>query len=278
MKSFAGKVAVVTGGGSGIGRELVLQLAAEGARVAAVDRNGTTADETVALAATARGTAKAFATDVADSAAVDTLAAIVADSFRPADILINAAGIIVRSRRFDAVPREDLERILDVNLWGAVHCSQAFLPQLLSRPDASLVNVSSIGGLAGLMEQVPYAISKYAIRGLSESLRLDLYGTGVKVTTVYPGPVKTNIVQNAAGYSAEEKTALVRRGEKIRQTSADSAARAILAGVRRGRSRVLIGPEAVALDLLTRLLPGGYAGLIHRPMRKMMDTAAGAGS
>ena len=271
MKSLQGKVAVVTGAGSGIGRELAVQLAQAGARVAAVDRNPDTVRETVELITSAQGDARHYIVDVSQKEKLDELAQAVQDDLGPVDILINNAGLLIKSERFDAAPYKDLQLLMDVNVWGVLNCTAAFLPQLLSRPEASVVNVSSLGGLVGLMKQVPYATAKYAVRGFSEALRMDLYETPVHVTVVYPGPVSTNIFLNSPSLSGEERMEAHRKMENFKTTTPRAAAAKIVKGIQKRKARVLIGRDTYIMDIVARLMPALYTRLLFRPVKKMMD-------
>ncbi len=274
MRSFKDKVSVVTGGGSGMGRELALQLAAEGAVVAVVDNSDVRAKETASVITKAGGSAMAYVVDVADRDQVNTLARAVQAEHGPADILINNAGILMKSERFDAMGDREVQQLLDINLGGVLNCTTAFLPQLLSHDDAALVNTSSLGGLVGLMKQVPYATAKFAVRGFSEALRMDLYETGVKITVVYPGPVATSIFANSPHLTPAEGAAGQESMKRTHPVAADKAASLILKGVRKGRERVIIGREAKAMDVLARLFPNAYTKLLFRPVKKMMDATA----
>jgi NAD(P)-dependent dehydrogenase (short-subunit alcohol dehydrogenase family) len=270
-RTFDQRTIVITGAGSGIGRELARQLAGQSAVVVAVDINADAVDETARLIAAAGGRCEPQVTDVSDSGAVDKLARAVEESVGPVDILINNAGIAIKSDRFDRIPRRDVDLLIDVNVRGALNCSRAFLPQLLARPEAAIVNVSSLGGLVGLMQQVAYATSKYAVRGFTEALRMDLLDTSVAVIGVYPGPVQTPIFSNSPVLSPEEGAAAQQQMEAASLMSVEKAASLIIAGVRKDRPRILVGREAKMMDLLSRLFPAGYTRLLYRPVKKMMS-------
>jgi short-subunit dehydrogenase len=271
MKSLQGKVAVVTGAGSGIGRELAIQLAQKGARVAAVDRNPDTVRETVEMITGAQGVARHYVVDVSQKEKLEELAQAVQEDLGPADVVINNAGLLIKSERFDSVPYKDLQMLMDVNVWGVINCTTAFLPQLLNRPEASVVNLSSLGGLVGLMQQVPYATAKYAVRGFSEALRMDLYETPVHVTVVYPGPVATNIFLNSPSLSGEERMEAHRKMENFKTTTPSAAATKIIKGIQTRKARVLICRDTYIMDIVARLMPALYTRLLFRPVKKMMD-------
>lgn len=271
MKSFKGKVAVVTGAGSGMGQQVAIQLAAKGVAVAVVDISGATAQQTADGITQNGGRAIAYPVDVADKSAVSSLAAGVAEDLGPADILVNNAGILMKSQRFDQMPEEMIERLIDINLKGVIYCTRAFLPQLLSRPEASLVNLSSLGGLVGLMYQVPYAAAKFAVRGFSEALRMDLFDTNLTVTTVYPGPVATNIFINSPALTHAEGLAGQQSMMAVKPVAVEKAGRMIVDGIRMGRPKVVIGAQAKGMDVLARLAPNAYTKILYKPVKKMMD-------
>jgi short-subunit dehydrogenase len=212
-----------------------------------------------------------YAADVADKALIYSLAPRIAGDLGPADILVNNAGILMKSERFDQMPEEMIERLLGINLKGVIYCTRAFLPQLLSRPEAALVNLSSLGGLVGLMYQVPYAAAKFAVRGFSEALRMDLFETNLTVTTVYPGPVATNIFINSPALTREEGLSGQETMMKVKPVPVEQAGRMIVDGIRKGRPRVIIGGQTKAMDILARLAPDGYTKLLYKSVKKMMD-------
>jgi NAD(P)-dependent dehydrogenase (short-subunit alcohol dehydrogenase family) len=275
VKSFAGKVAVVTGAGSGIGRELAIQLGRDGALVAAVDRDLEAAKETTVAIEHAGGRARPYGADVTDSAAMNQLAEQVTTELGDASVLVNNAGIMLPFRPIDEISLEEFQRLVAVNLWGVVHGTKAFLPQLRRQPEAAIVNMASVGGLMAMLQQGPYSTIKYAVRGWSDNLAMDLAETGITVTTVYPGPVDTNIIAHCAGYTDGERHALEEGYRKVRRSKADTVAAQTLAGIRNKKARVLVGAETRVADVLVRLLPGTYVRLLYRPMKKAIRTVTG---
>jgi short-subunit dehydrogenase len=271
MQTFRGRVAVVTGAGSGIGREVALELARRGARVALVDRNPIGLTETAGLINQIEGTCSEHVADLGVREEVYALPGFVNSALGDASILVNNAGIMLKSTRFDEVPDTDLDRLFAVNFLGPVNCTKAFLPQLLAADHATVVNVSSLGGLVGLMYQVPYAAAKFGLRGFSEALRMDLMETNVRVIPVYPGAIQTNLVANSPAYTEAEKQAALHQMESINQMPASLAARKVVQGIARNKNRILIGRETVAMDLIGRLLPGTYSKLLFKPVKKMLD-------
>jgi NAD(P)-dependent dehydrogenase (short-subunit alcohol dehydrogenase family) len=268
MESFAGKLAVVTGGGSGMGRELVRQLASEGCSVAACDVHADAVAETHALAlagAPDGTTVTGHACDVADEAQVlrfrdEALAAHAADHV---DLVFSNAGI-GGGGSFVNDPREQWERVFAVDFWGVYYCARAFLPLLIKSPEGVLVNTSSVNGFfASLGPGVPhtaYSTAKFAVKGLSEALIEDLrtHAPHVRVAVVMPGHVGTNIVANSMmAFGASEADALA-ANKGFRDSaplSAASAAAVILDGVRSGAWRILVGEDARHLDGFVRANP-----------------------
>ena len=187
------------------------------------------------------------------------------------DILINNAGVS-SSGAVSELGYELLEWTMNINFWGVVHGTKAFLPYLLERPEASLVNISSVFGLIGMPRRAAYCASKFAVRGFTEALRLELHDTPVAVTVILPGGVRTNIVHRirAAGRDDPLSDPAARRvvTESFR-TSPEEAAQAIIDGIRKKRPRVLIGPDARTIDRLARWMPAGYDRVILRRIRKM---------
>jgi NAD(P)-dependent dehydrogenase (short-subunit alcohol dehydrogenase family) len=268
MESFAGKIAVVTGGGSGMGRELVRQLAAEGCSVATCDVHSGTVEQTAALAragAPDGTTVTSHVCDVADESQVlrfrdEVLAAHAADHL---DLVFSNAGI-GGGGSFINDPREQWERVFAVDFWGVYYCARAFLPLLISSTEGVLVNTSSVNGFwATLGPNVPhtaYSTAKFAVKGLSEGLIEDLrvHAPHVHVAVVMPGHVGTDIVANsmmAFGVPETEAFEASRGFRDSAPVSAADAATEILDGVRSGTWRILIGADADGLDRFVRAYP-----------------------
>jgi NAD(P)-dependent dehydrogenase (short-subunit alcohol dehydrogenase family) len=262
---LSGKTVVVTGAGSGIGRALSQRLAARGCPVAICDANE------AGLADTADripGPALAEVLDVRDRTAQMAWAAKVAD-WAPAPIgaVVNNAGVTVMQRAADGAPEDD-EWVFDVNFWGVVHGTRAFLPILLEQDQGAIVNVSSVFGLIGWPTQSAYCASKFAVRGYTESLRHELRDTNVRAITVHPGGIATRIVANSRFHVDDlgrtDKSELERDFANVARTSPERAAATIVKGIAAGRDRILIGPDARALALLSRAVPVRYFDLIKR--------------
>jgi len=261
MSEFGGRVAVVTGAGSGIGRALAVALAQRGARVAAsdVDSRG--------LAETARLIGDGHRADPLD---VTDRTAVLAAAFGRVNQVYNNAGVAsagdVLGSSFD-----DIEHVVAVDFWGVVNGTKAFLPHLVASGDGHVVNISSLFGLLSVPGQSAYNAAKFAVRGFTESLRQEmlLAGHAVRVTCVHPGGIKTNIARNATRSADYADGEALERFERValRMAPAD-AARVILTGVARNRARVLVGADAKALDLLVRLTGSGYQQVMARLARR----------
>ncbi len=272
------KVFVVTGGGNGIGREVVLALLARGALVAAVDLSEEGLDHTRALAPTAGADRlSTHVVDVTDAAAVDALPEAVRVAHGRVDGLLNVAGIIQPFVRFTELDAAQIERVLAVNLWGVIHTSKAFLPHLRERREACLVNVSSMGAFVPVPGQTIYGASKAAVKLLTEGLYAELKDTTVAVTGVYPGGTATDIAAHSgavlpgadASSSSDAPTSL---------TSAADAARQIVEAVETGAYRVVIGKDARMLDRLSRLAPKRATDLVARRMASLLGPSPAASS
>jgi short-subunit dehydrogenase len=264
----AEKVFVVTGGGNGIGREVVLGLLTRGARVAAVDVSAKGLAETARLAGQREARLTTHVVDITDRAAVEKLPDEVTAAHGQIDGLINVAGIVHRFARIRDLSFEEIERVIAVNLWGVVNMSKVFLPVLLARPQASLVNVSSMGALVPVPGQSAYGASKAAVKLFTEGLYAELRGTRVAVTVVFPGGVGTDIVTNSgvslAGLNTDADIA------KAKVTSAVDAGKQIIEAVQKGSYRVRIGGDARMLDRLSRLMPKRATELVADKMKALL--------
>ena len=261
----AGKVVVVTGAGSGMGREIALELLRRGARVAAVDINETTLGETATLA---EGGAEALATcvvNITDRAAVEALPQAVVERFGAVDGIVNCAGIIQPFVRLNDLEYAAIDRVFDVNFRGTLYMTKTFLPWLLKRPEAHIVNVSSMGGFMPVPGQTIYGASKAAVKLLTEGLHSELRSTRVRVTVVFPGAVATNITVNSGVATPE-----VAGGREYKTLAADKAARIILDGMAQDQYRVLVGSDAKMLDRLYRLHPRRAAGFLANQMKDLL--------
>lgn len=260
-----GRVAVVTGAGSGIGRALAQNLAGRGCPLVLVDRDEHTLQETVDSIATP---VLHRTLDVSDRWALQGLASDTKEWGQgPIGVIVNNAGITVSQTIAQSSP-EELERVMNVNFWGVVHGTQAFLPLLQEQDAGALVNISSVFGIMAFPTQGIYCASKFAVRGFTESLRHEMRGTGVRVHCVHPGGIKTNIVRNATVHvdnqGNTDKAQMVKDFDRLARTSPAKAADTILTGVLKGRERILIGADAHLLETIVRLLPVRYYDLMSK--------------
>ncbi len=273
MSEFGGRVAVVTGAASGIGRALAVDLARRGATVAIsdVDTDGlaVTADQLTLHSAEHRRDRL----DVTDRAAVLAYADEIVAAFGTVNQVYNNAGVAfagdILTSSFD-----EIERVVDIDFWGVVNGTKAFLPHLIASGDGHVVNVSSLFGLLSVPSQSAYNAAKFAVRGFTECLRQEMLVAGhpVRVTCVHPGGIKTNIARNATRTAAYADGKAMERFERtaLRMAPAD-AARVILTGVARNRARVLVGNDAKAFDLLVRLTGSGYQQVVARLVRRTLS-------
>lgn len=264
---IANRVLVVTGAGSGIGREVTLEALQRGARVAASDINPTTLEETAQLAA-AGDRVSTHVLNVADRSAVEALPGDVIDAHGAVDGIVHCAGIIQPFVRLKDLEYEAIDRVFAANWLGTLYLTKTFLPVLLGRPEGHIVNVSSMGGFLPVPGQTVYGASKAAVKLLTEGLHSECRGTNVRVTVVFPGAVATNITQNSgvdvpiSGAEAEKMAS--------RTTSADKAARIILDGMERDAYRVMVGNDAKFMDRIYRLSPRRAAGFIANQMKRLL--------
>lgn len=268
MRDLQGKVAVVTGAGSGIGRALAINLASEGCSLALADVNEPGLNETLNLIDSKEKQAKIYRVDVSDRERVYRFAEEVVEDFGSVDIVINNAGVQLKDTLED-VSYEDLNWLLGINLYGVIYGCKAFLPYLKKQPVANLVNISSVQGLFTNPNSGPYCTSKFAIRGFTLTLAQELRNTTVNVACVFPGGVKTNIVQNERfrkvsrpDMTKDDEEALFQR--YIVWTSADRAARIIIKGIKKNKQRIFIGPDAYFYEIITRLAPMLWQKLLAR--------------
>lgn len=261
------KTVVVTGGGNGIGRELVLALLARGARVAAVDMREPSLQETAQLAGGSASRLATFTADITDRAAVMALPQQVITRFGAVDALINNAGIIQPFVRLKDLDEATAKTVIGVNFYGTLHMIRAFLPHLLARPAAHLVNVSSMGGFLPVPGQTLYGASKAAVKLLTEGLHAELEGTPVRVTLVLPGAIATNIAANSGVTVAQPAG---QKAKAYKTTPAPEAARIILDAIEHDRYRVLVGQDAKLMDVLYRLSPQRAAAFIAKQMRGLL--------
>ncbi|MCW2840020.1 MAG: acetoin dehydrogenase [Aeromicrobium sp.] len=269
MTHVTGKVAVVTGAASGIGRALAVELARRGARLAISDVELAGLAETEALVRAEGAQVRCDALDVSQRELVLAYADTVVEHFGTVNLVFNNAGIAFTGT-VEKMSFKDIDRVMDVDFWGVVNGTKAFLPHLIASGDGHVVNISSIFGLFSVPSQSAYNAAKFAVRGFTESLRQEMLNGGlpVKVTCVHPGGIKTNIARNGEQVEGLDHDDLASSFDKLARTSPQKAAEVILAGVEKNRARVLIGADAWVLDKLVRLTGSGYQRLVAAASRR----------
>ncbi|GAA1223558.1 SDR family oxidoreductase [Rhodoglobus aureus] len=264
----ANKVFVVTGGGNGMGREVVLGLLARGSRVAAVDLNEAGLAETAELASSESGKLTTHTLNVTDRQAVLALPIEVSKAHGQIDGLLNVAGIIQPFVKLKDLDFDVIERVFNVNFWGVVNMTKAFLPSLMERPEAAVLNVSSMGGFLPVPGQAAYGASKAAVKLFTEALYAESLGTNLTVTIVFPGGVATNITANSGVELPMAQSA--EPGKGYTTTSPEDAGRQIIEGLEKGAFRVVIGSDAKFMDRFSRLAPRRATELIAKKMKDLL--------
>jgi NAD(P)-dependent dehydrogenase (short-subunit alcohol dehydrogenase family) len=269
VRTFAGRTAVVTGAGSGIGRALVAELARRGARVAASDVDAAAVEDTAARLTELGGTVRAWRLDVTDRDAVEAHATEVVDTFGSADLVINNAGVALAARAVEQSAK-DVTKVIDVDLLGVVHGTQAFLPHLLASGDGHLVNISSLFGLLAMPYNSAYNAAKFGVRGYTESIAIELAAARapVGVTCVHPGGVATSIARNAQRPVDDE--GLADAFEQVLRMPPERAATIILRGVARGRRRQLVGVDAWAAHVVQSALGARWIDVVGVLARRVV--------
>jgi len=269
-------ITIVTGAASGMGRYIAIQAAERGSQVIATDINESGLTETQMLAKADEHEIQIRPLDVSNAADIQVFADAVIPTLQNKKLfLINNAGVALAAGPFAATPLPDFEWLLDVNLYGVIRLTKAFLPYMLAQNAGHVVNVSSIFGLGGVRFQSAYCTSKFGVHGFNEALRVELFDTNIKVTSVHPGGVKTNIAENArmAGdyITLTDKIETAQKFAANARTRPEDAARQILDAAEKGQARLLIGIDAKFLAALIRLLPVTYINLL----RKISDQVFG---
>jgi short-subunit dehydrogenase len=263
---FASKVVAITGAGSGIGRALAIELAARRARLALSDINESALAETQQLLPRDIE-ARAYPLDVSSREAVFRFAADVKRDFKAAHFIINNAGTGVIAT-VDHLTIAEIERVFNINLWGVIYGTKAFLPIMLAQKEGCIVNISSVFGLLATPCNGAYAMSKFAVRGLTETLWQELEDTGVRAVLVHPGGINTNITkhtphsQNEGEYERKLMAGMARQ----MSTSPRDCAIEIITGLEAGKKRLVVGNGARTLHRISRLLPDSYGALLRRKL------------
>ena len=270
MKDFRGRVAAITGAGSGIGRALANALAQRGANLALSDNDDVGLAQTVAQCEGFGVKVTSEYLDVADRDAVYAWAEHVVTYHGRVNLIINNAGVALGAT-VESMSYEDFEWLMNINFWGVVYGTKAFLPHLKQSGEGHIVNLSSVFGLISVPSQSAYNAAKFAVRGFTDTLRMELAieNTNVSVTTVHPGGIETNIARNARldpsiREVGENPEKAAKQFERAFITSPERAAEQILTAVRRDRRRALIGPDARVIDFVSRLPAGVYQSILTR--------------
>jgi len=272
---FEGSAAAITGAASGIGRALAFELAARGCDVALADLDEAGLESAAnEISATYARRATIRRVDVADPKQIQDFALSAIADFPSLNILINNAGVALLGQ-FDEFDQAQMAWVMDINFWGVVRGTRAFMPHLQSRPQAHIVNISSIFGIIAPPGQSAYCASKFAVRGFSEVLRheLAMSNSTVRLSVVHPGGVKTNIARKArAGAHLRESVSsneLADRFEQLARTTPAAAAQRIVRGIERNEPRILIGRDAQYLDIIQRFRPATYWSLLAGAFKRM---------
>ena len=272
IRTLDGKVVVITGAGSGIGRALALDVAARGAIVAISDWDEVGLVETARLVQERTGQeVRTDKVDVRDRAAMrDYAVALVAEHGR-VNVVVNNAGVALHGD-FEEVGYDDFEWVMDVDFWGVVHGTKEFLPHLIASGDGHVVNVSSLFGLLGIPGQTAYNSAKFAVRGFTEALRTEMLVAKhpVGVTCVHPGGIKTGIARNARVTTSHDQAQFAKHFDtKLARMTPERAAQVIVEGVLAGKPRVVVGADAKLLDAFVRIVGPRYQRVVARASRRM---------
>lgn len=274
MKSFSGKVAAITGAGSGIGQATAIALAKKGCHLAISDISQESLEKTIKMLAHYPVKVSSHVVDVSDREAVYKYADDTVTEHGKVNIIMNNAGVGL-GETVENMSYENFEWLMNINFWGVVYGTKAFLPHLKRADEGHIINISSVFGIIGIPTQSAYNAAKFAVRGFTESLReeLDIEGGRVSATSVHPGGVKTNIARNSrmgdmGDMGIGDKEDIADMFEKIAMTTPETAAKTILKAVRKNRRRVLVGGDAIMLDTTQRLMPTGYQRLLEVMFKK----------
>ena len=281
MTAIRGSAAAVTGAASGIGRALALELAARGCDLALADRDEAGLQSVAAeIGKAGQRKVTVHPVDVGEPRQIEAFAAAAIAAHPGLNIVINNAGVALMGQ-FGEVDQSQMEWLMNINFWGVVHGTRAFLPQLSKQREAHIVNLSSIFGIIAPPGQTAYCAAKFAVRGFSESLRheLQMANSPVKLSVVHPGGVSTNIVRNSrAGVGVTDnarRAQTIERFDAVAKTTPAAAALRIITGIEKNQPRILIGNDARTMDLLQRFRPGTYWAVLARRIEKAFRTGKG---
>lgn len=263
----AGKVVVVTGAGSGIGRALTMELLARGAKVAAVDLRAESLEKLHADCSS--DNLSVHTANISDPRAVATLPDKVVKAQGAVDAIINNAGIIQPFLKINNLDEAAIEKVMNINFYGTLRMVKAFLPLLLERSEGHVVNVSSMGGFLPVPGQSVYGASKAAVKLLTEGLYAELLDTTVRVTVVFPGATATNITDNS-GVAAPNMPASSSGSRAFKQLSAEQAAQQIIDGMERNKFQIFTGKDSRTMNRLYRLNSQFATKLIAKQMKALL--------
>jgi len=270
---FYNTVLIVTGAGSGIGREIALQAAPLGPAVIATDINAKTLQETKELALQKNLQIETHLLNVADKEAIATFSDFMIPRLKGRKlILVNNAGVSLSTGYFKDTDLGDFEGLMDINLYGVIRMTKAFYPYFIQQSEGHIVNLSSVFGFAGIAGQAAYCTSKFGVKGFTETLRMELLGTNIHTTVVHPGGIKTNIVRSAFPKSAAITNEIHQKNieefDKVAKTTPQKAAALILNAIAKNKARLTIGSDAKAIDFITRFWPVKYTRIFKKQMDK----------
>lgn len=261
------KVVVITGGGNGIGREMVLQFLAKGARVVAVDVNPNALEETKALANKYATSIEVLVADVTNESAIESLPQQVIDKMGAVDILINNAGIMHNFYRFHELDTNIVQRVIDINMMGVIRMSRAFLPHLLKRPEGYLVNMSSMASYLPVAGQSIYSLTKAGVKLFTEVIQLELAESNVNALVVMPGNIDTGITA-AAGVNIPKE--LIGKKNAMNSTPPQKVAEKVIKAIEKNKKSLLVGVDAKMLHFLGRIAPNFAAKLVYSQTKTLV--------
>lgn len=263
-----GKTIIVTGAANGIGREITLQLLNKGAHVIALEISMKALVELVDAAAEKGSNLTTYVVDITDREAIGQTRNKIIQKFQSVDGVINNAGIIQPFVKLNELSYEVIEKVMNVNFWGCLNITKAFLPDLIKQKEAHLVNVSSMGGFLPVPGQTIYGAAKASVKLMTEGLAQELKDTNVKVSVVFPGAVATNIMKNSG---IENAPKMETSGKASMVLSPKSAAAQIIKGIEKNKAMNFVGKDSKIMDCLYRISSGFASNLVGKQMKKLLE-------